>query len=83
MKGGKCAYDYDFPKPFFRDTQQGKDSYPKYRRRNPEYGGFTWETQIRQGKGYMSVTIDNRWVVPYNPFLLKQLCSWLANEVAR
>ena len=47
-----------FPKPFCAATVDGKNSYPEYRRRD---NGATFE---RQGLVY-----DNRWVVPYNPYL--------------
>uniref|UniRef100_K3ZF76 Helitron helicase-like domain-containing protein n=1 Tax=Setaria italica TaxID=4555 RepID=K3ZF76_SETIT len=49
----------NYPRPFNETTIQGKDSYPLYRRRND---GRT-ET-VRNCK------LDNRWVVPYNPYLL-------------
>jgi hypothetical protein len=39
--------------------------YPTYRRRSPEDGGRTHTITIRGQK----FTADNRWVVPYNPFL--------------
>ncbi|TKW30492.2 hypothetical protein SEVIR_2G043401v4 [Setaria viridis] len=50
----------NYPRPFNETTIQGKDSYPLYRRRNV---GHT-ET-IRNCK------LDNIWVVPYNPYLLR------------
>lgn len=59
MKAGSCSKK--FPRPFLRETQTGEDSYPKYRRRAPQDGGFTVEVG--------GMTIDNRWVVPYNPVL--------------
>ena len=33
----------DFPKPFLQSTEQGNDSYPKYRHLKPEDGGHTGE----------------------------------------
>lgn len=59
MESGSCSKKY--PRPFIHETQTGDDRYPKYRRRAPENGGFTVEIN---GK-----TLDNRWVVPYNPVL--------------
>ena len=41
-------------------------SYPVYRRRSPEDGGRTMVIK----RGIREVVVDNRWVVPYNPFLL-------------
>lgn len=61
MKDGKCTKGY--PKPFVKETQTGEDGYPLYRRRSPVDGGFTVEIKGLQ--------LDNRWVVPYPPILLK------------
>ncbi|KAI5394306.1 hypothetical protein KIW84_061119 [Lathyrus oleraceus] len=57
MKDGHCKKRY--PKQFLDETRQGTDSYPEYRRR--------FDESVSLGK-YRSV--DNRWVVPYNPWLL-------------
>jgi len=62
-------------KVFQSHTSPGDDGYPKYRRLSPEEGGQI--AIIRNNN------IDNRWVVPYNPLLLKifdahinvELCS--------
>jgi hypothetical protein len=47
-----------YPRPFNSDTKQGKDSYPMYRRRDKGHNVL-----VRNHK------LDNRWVVPYNPYL--------------
>ncbi len=39
MKDRECTKNY--PKPFIQHTEQGNDSYPKYRRLKPEDGGNT------------------------------------------
>nr|XP_025611281.1 uncharacterized protein LOC112703866 [Arachis hypogaea] len=57
MKNGQCKHNY--PKKFVPETRRGDDSYPQYRRR------FDAPIPINQ-----NVTIDNRWVVPYNSWLL-------------
>ncbi|EEE56892.1 hypothetical protein OsJ_06543 [Oryza sativa Japonica Group] len=57
MVDGECRFD--FPRQFNQATQQGKDSYPLYRRRDDR-----WRVKIRGAE------LDNRWVVPYNPGLL-------------
>ncbi|XP_025607907.1 uncharacterized protein [Arachis hypogaea] len=57
MKNGQCKRNY--PKEFVPETRRGDDSYPQYRRR------FDTPIPINQ-----NVTIDNRWVIPYNPWLL-------------
>lgn len=73
MTVGRCSKK--FPKLFQSHTSTGDDGYPKYRRLSPEEGGQI--ATIRNNY------IDNRWVVPYNPLLLKtfdahinvELCS--------
>lgn len=65
MEKNKCTKRY--PRDFVRDTCTGVDGYPIYRRRAPDFGGFT-ATIKRNGKDF---NIDNSWVVPYNPFLAK------------
>ncbi|XP_074282924.1 uncharacterized protein LOC141607472 [Silene latifolia] len=54
---GRCKYNY--PKSFSTETTTNSDSYPEYRRRND---GQT--TLVRK------VLLNNRWVIPYNPYLL-------------
>ncbi len=56
---GICTKDY--PKEFQEETSLGSDSYPQYRRRN---NGRTIEKK--------GVVLDNRDVVPYNPYLSKR-----------
>jgi len=59
MKDGRCSKRY--PKPFLSETQTGEDGYPSYRRRSPQNGGM--ETTVGRHD------IDNRWIVPYCPWL--------------
>ena len=60
MEKGICKKK--FPKPFQKESSiDQKRSYPIYRRRSPQDGGRTAK------KG--NYTIDNSWVVPYNPYL--------------
>jgi len=65
MIDGKCSKK--FPRELIAETQTGEDSYPLYRRRKPEDGGFT--TNLK--KGTRDIEVDNRWIVPYNPLLSK------------
>ncbi|KAK9111586.1 hypothetical protein Scep_019105 [Stephania cephalantha] len=65
---GKCKNN--FPKPFRDCTSHGKGSYPKYRRRND--GNIVL---VRKHN------LDNRWVVPYNPYLLAKFDCHLNVEV--
>jgi glutathione peroxidase-family protein len=50
----------NYPRPFNKATVQGKDSYPLYQRREDDC-----KEMVRKHK------MDNRWVVPYNPYLLQ------------
>ncbi|GBO40804.1 hypothetical protein AVEN_212029-1, partial [Araneus ventricosus] len=58
MRDGQCCKS--FPKQFKDDTEENVNGYPIYRRRATE--------PVQVGK----YSIDNRWVVPYNPWLLKK-----------
>lgn len=68
MKDGKCKCHY--PRPFNAQTLQGKDSYPVYRRRDDGH-----KVDVRGGN------LDNGWVVPYNPFLLRYFNCHINVEV--
>ena len=57
MQDGACRFRY--PKQSSETTEQGKDAYPIYRRRNDGHKVFVRKKWL-----------DNRWVVPYNPILL-------------
>ncbi|XP_027082486.1 uncharacterized protein [Coffea arabica] len=57
MKDGLCKNHY--PKNFTEFTVHTEDRYPHYRRRN---NGRS--VRVRNS------SLDNRWVVPYNPYLL-------------
>jgi hypothetical protein len=57
MVNGECHFRY--PRQFCAATQQGKDSYPLYRRRDDGR-----RVKVRGAE------LDNRWMVPYNLGLL-------------
>ena len=57
---GRDSCKNHYPRPYNEATLQGKDSYPIYRRR--EDGR---QARVR------GAVLDNRWVVPYNPYLLR------------
>lgn len=65
-----------FPKPFASRTTIHEDSYPEYRRRN---NGRTFT--VRNPNGGPLIVLDNRWVVPYNPYLLQKYQSHINVEV--
>ena len=70
-----------FPKQFLECTEQGNDSYPKYRRRKPEDGGSTGKIMMRQDGKQVEQEVTNQWVVPYNPFLLRQFNCHINVEI--
>ncbi|XP_065907872.1 uncharacterized protein [Dysidea avara] len=57
MEDNTCTKGY--PKEFCEHTIESVDGYPKYQRRDNG-----------RSLNVMNVTVDNRWVVPYNPWLL-------------
>ena len=68
MVDGKCSKQ--FPKDFVEKTFAAPDGYPHYRRRND--GKFV----EKQG-----VQLDNRYVVPYNPYLSKKYNAHINVEI--
>lgn len=65
MIDGKCSKKY--PRELTSDTITGNDGYPLYRRRSMGDGGNATHLKI----GNDLVVVDNRWVVPYSPLLMK------------
>ena len=57
MKDGKCSKKYS--QNFQENTTENEDGYPIYRRRN---NNKTIEVN--------RIQLDNRWIVPYNPYLI-------------
>lgn len=53
-----------FPRPFTNETRTDVNTYPIYRRRKVEDGGFSYT--LPNG-----TIVDNQWVVPYNPILCR------------
>lgn len=54
-----------FPREFIQHTVLANATYPHYRRRSQQHGGRTHLLKV-QGQNF---TVDNRWIVPYSPFL--------------
>ena len=73
MENGRCKKN--FPKDFCDETVNPEDSYPVYMRRSPEKGGHTSTLTSNM------CTIDNRWVVPYNPYLTKRFNAHINVEI--
>nr|XP_018911732.1 PREDICTED: uncharacterized protein LOC109040297 [Bemisia tabaci] len=65
MKDGRCSKGY--PKLLIADTITGDDGYPKYKRRDVMNGGFSTVIKVRN----QVIEIDNSWIVPYSPVLLR------------
>ena len=66
MRDGSCSKQ--FPKKFSGTTSSTKDGYPLYRRRENS-------RTVEVGD------IDNRWVVPYNPYLLLKFNGHINVEI--
>ncbi|GBN37344.1 hypothetical protein AVEN_133031-1 [Araneus ventricosus] len=67
MRDGQCCKS--FPKQFKDDTEENVNGHPIYRRRATD--------PVQVGK----YSINNRWVVPYNPWLLKKFNAHINVEV--
>ena len=68
LKDRKCSKR--FPKAFSAVTATSEDGYPLYRRRNDD-----------RAVNVDGARLDNRWVVPYNPFLLFKFNAHINVEV--
>jgi len=67
MQDGRCSKGY--PRPFRNETSLDENGYPLYRRRDNGLKVLV--------KG---VELDNRWVVPYNPYLCKKFNGHINTE---
>ncbi|GFR14530.1 ATP-dependent DNA helicase [Trichonephila clavata] len=65
MSDEKCTKRY--PRDLLAETITGNDGYPLYRRRSTEDGGKSITLKVLNN----TIDVDNRWVVPYSPLLLK------------
>lgn len=68
MKDGKCAKN--FPKDFNEATRESVNGYPLYKRRD-----------LGRSVDVRGNSLDNRFVVPYNPYLLAKFGSHINVEV--
>lgn len=57
-----------FPKPFRNETDMTGDGFPKYRRRDNMEKLYAYHAKVKGKVQY----VDNRMVVPHNPYLLKK-----------
>ena len=66
---GKCSKRY--PRAFIEETQTNDDGYPLYKRRSRAQGGHITTLPLKINQQKQDYEVDNRWIVPYNPFLSK------------
>jgi len=71
LDDGRCSKR--FPKAYQSFTEADVDGFPLYRRRSPADGGVAVTDEAAQ--------IDNRWVVPYNEWLLLKYNAHLNVEI--
>ena len=64
--GQDCHCTKGYPKAFRNNTIAGDNSYPEYRHRSSEDGGLPHNLRMKNNTQY---NVENKWVVPYNPFL--------------
>ena len=79
MKDGRCKRGY--PKAFQQTTDLGGDKYPLYRRRSCDNGGKTTTVSFEVSKRRVEMEVGNEWVVPYNPWLLRQFQCHMNVEI--
>ena len=60
------AYSKSYPKAFCETTVVQENGYHQYRWRNNE---ASFSVPLRNGLPGATFEVDNRWVVPYNPYL--------------
>ena len=79
MVNGVCSKG--FPKAFQTTTLVGEGSYPLYKRRSPSQGGRTVEKICFRDGIRTVITVDNSWIVPYSPFLSRQMNCHINVEI--
>jgi hypothetical protein len=67
------TYSKRFPKPFANETIINSDGYPEYRCRRIMNG-----VNVQWGDEGM---YDNRWIVPYNPYLIRRYKAHINVEI--
>ncbi|XP_076756485.1 uncharacterized protein LOC143432269 [Xylocopa sonorina] len=74
MSDGNCTKRY--PRDLLAETITGNDGYPLYRRRSTKDGGKSNKLKVLNN----TIDVDNRWVVPYSPLLLKTYNAYVNIE---
>ena len=75
MVDRKCSKD---PKQLRQDTCFSDNTYPLYSRRAEEASGSPISKTIRGG---INVSVNNAWVVPYNPYILLRYNAHINLEI--
>ena len=74
MSDNKCSKRY--PKDFRNETHESINGYPIYKRSNNNA-----KLYILWRNGTIKYTIDNRWIVPHNTYLLKKYKTHIKIEI--
>ena len=61
-----------FPKPYSEETIVSENGYPTYKRSSIVDSDNLHHVPIPQRYGGGTIEVDNKWIVPYNPFLSKR-----------
>lgn len=69
---GELKCSKRFPKAFVEKTEVNEDGYPKYQRNRTLHPESQYTIPHPSMRGNIRYGIDNRWIVPYNPFLSKK-----------
>ena len=67
-----------YPKQFNEQTIVNHEASPRYKRSSPRNGGQIHQVRTKNGK---IKTVDNRWILPYNPKLLMKYNAQIRIEV--
>jgi Helitron helicase-like domain at N-terminus len=84
-KEASCMKDYgtgfscskNFPRSYMEETVMDQNSYPSYRRRVNRFSATVRDPLNRRE----TVTVGNKWVVPYNPYLSKKYKAHINVEI--
>ena len=71
------ACDKNYKKRFCNETIVSENGYIEHRRTDPKHGGHQFEKKV---KG-QTKTLDNQWIVPYNPYLLLKFEAHINVEI--
>lgn len=80
---GRMICSKRFPKEFQDETFLSEDDYPLYRRRRAPSGAqnnFFYSVRS-SGRIDPDIVMENRWLVPYNPYLTKKYKAYINVEV--